>query len=336
MFLSDDFGIDLGYDTIKIYDAKDDKIYSIRDRAAVRKKGGVIAFGDEAYDLQGSLPKSVTMQVPVSAGRIHDVMMLDLMLSNTLYGKHRYLGLKPSLYFAVPSEMTEIERRAYASISNRGRFKNCDVFLIERAFADAVSLERDPFTSKGVMTVNIGASSTSATVISSGKVILNRTYSFAGNRINESIISSVRKKNDLAIGYIAAEELKLSLGSLSGAAPGGKTVYGLDTLNGLPRDGYVTSNTVCAAIRAVTDELIEALTDFVHRIPPQVLEIIKVEGICVTGGTARVAGTEEYYSERLGIPAAISRDYENAAVTAIKKLLDDKTIRDYSYIPSAR
>ena len=49
MFLSDDFGIDLGYDTIKIYDAKDDKTYSIRDRAAVRKKGGVIAFGDEAY-----------------------------------------------------------------------------------------------------------------------------------------------------------------------------------------------------------------------------------------------------------------------------------------------
>ena len=275
MFLSDDFGIDLGYDTIKIYDAKDDKIYSIRDRAAVRKKGGVIAFGDEAYDLQGSLPKTVSMQVPVSAGRINDVMMLDLMLSNTLYGKHRYLGLRPSLYFAVPSEMTEIERRAYASISNRGRFKNCDVFLIERAFADAVSLERDPFVSKGIMTVNIGASSASATVISSGKVILNRTYPFAGNLINESIISSVRKKNNIAIGYIAAEDLKLSLGSLRDSPPGGKTVHGLDTLNGLPRDGYVTSNTVCAALKGVTDELLEALTPFAF---PRQQDVLNLSG----------------------------------------------------------
>ncbi len=336
MFLSDDFGIDLGYDTIKIYDAKEDQIYSISDRAAIRKKGGVIAFGDEAYALQGSLPKNVSMQVPVSAGKINDVMMLELMLYNTLYGKRKYLGLKPALYFAVPSEMTEIERRAYASISNRGKFKNCEVFLIERAFADAVSLERDPFTSRGIMTVNIGASAASATVISSGKVILNRTYPVAGNMINESIISSVRKKNDLAIGYITAEELKRSLGSLGDIKPGGASVNGLDTMNGLPRDGYVSSNTVCASIRSVTDELIEALTDFIHRIPPQVLEIIKSEGICITGGTARTPGTQSYYAEKLGIPVVVSTDYENAAVTAIKKLLSDKVIRDYSYIPASR
>ncbi|MBR0399968.1 MAG: rod shape-determining protein, partial [Mogibacterium sp.] len=172
MILSNEYGIDPGSYAIKIYDRDNERFYSDHNALACDMAGHVIAYGQSAYEMKGSTPRSITIKNSVQAGKITDVLLLEAIIEPLLYRDRRFLGIRPSIYFSVPADMTEIERRAYASISKRGKLKNCNVFLVERAFADAFALGLSVKDAKGIMVLNIGSSQTTASVSSNGRIIL--------------------------------------------------------------------------------------------------------------------------------------------------------------------
>lgn len=332
MILSNDFGIDPGSTAIKIYDRGNESFYSDYNALACDADGRVIAWGEEAYNMRGSTPKSISVKTSVVSGKITDILLLDSIVEQLLYKEHRFLGIRPTICFSVPSDMTEIEKRAYASVSRRSRLKNCDVFLVESAYADALALGLSIKNAKGIMILNIGGSQATASVISNGRIILERSIPLGGEVFTNYILASIRKKNSLSIGYLAAEKLKKDMCDLTGQSGGGVQIYGLDTLNGLPRDGFITARTVSEAVRVKLDELVLLLEDFIHRIPPQVLEYVKNEGIYVTGGSSAIPGMEEYLRQKLRLPVNVSDLYEYSTVKGIKEILGSV---EYQSLPKA-
>lgn len=336
MILSGAFCIDPGSDTIKILDQNSGEIFLNRSAIAVGKQGNVYAIGEEAYAMSGITPKNVRIESPVSEGKITDVLLFDRILESIFTINRRFLGIRPELYFSVPADMTEIERRAYASVSKRGRLKNCTVYLIERAMADAASFGVDIMTTKGVMILNIGASAAYASVISEGRIILERAIPIGGNSFNEYIVSTIRRRNNLFIGNHIAEQLKITMGSIGEITPGGVQVTGLDTQAGLPRDGYVTAHTVSGAISERTKELVLLLEEFIHRIPPQVLEKVKEEGLYLSGGSSEISGLSGYLARELNIPVVVSDQHALSTVAGMKVLKEKDQLKELSRIPVVR
>ena len=336
MILSGTFCVDPGSDTIKVFDPGTGEIFFNKAAIAVNKEGAVYAVLEKAYAMSGITPKNIRIKTPVSQGKITDVLVFDRVLEAIFTEKRRFLGLRPEIYFSVPADMTEIERRAYASISKRGRLKNCTVYLAERAFADAVSFGVDIRKTKGNMIVNIGASATYASVISDGRIILERAIPIGGNDYNEFIISSIRRRNNLFIGTLDAEDLKKTLGGFDEITVGGKQITGLDTQAGLPRDGFVTAHTVRTAIKEKTDDLISQLEEFIHRIPPQVLEKVKEEGIYLAGGSAGIEGLSGYLARALNMPVVVSEHLAFSTVNGMKMLLEKDQLKSLSRTPLVR
>ncbi len=336
MILSDDFGIDPGSNAIKIFDMDNGSFYSLPNALAVTREGRVTAWGEEARQMTGTTPKSISIRSSVRAGKIVDVLLLDQILERALYMNRRFLGIRPSLYFAVPAEMTEIERRAYSSVSKRGRLKNCDVYLLERAFAEAFALGLPIKSTRGIMILDLGDSHIAASVVSGGRIILERAIPGGGEAFSSAVLTAIRKKNNLIIGTLTAEKLKMDLCSLCTADSTGVQVAGLDSQNGLPRDGFVTSRTINEAVKDQLREVILHLEDFIHRIPPQILESVKEEGIYLTGGSSRIPGIREFLMEALNVPMILSEEYEYSVVHGIAKMNSENELKNYARIPEIR
>ena len=146
MFTNHVYGIDLGSNMIKIYSQKSDEILKERNMIAIRNKEDILAVGDDAYEMYEKNPANITVSSPMSNGMIANIGHLEILLHNLLEKTSRNSGSHPVIYFAVPVDMTEIEKRAYYSVAQSGRFRKSKVLLVEtcgRCFRTGNSYHQD-------------------------------------------------------------------------------------------------------------------------------------------------------------------------------------------------
>ncbi len=337
MFFQQEFGIDLGTDTIKIYDKKEDLITVEKNLVTVRNRTEVLAVGNEAYEMLGRVSADTKVSSPVEAGRISDVWQAEAIIHSLLFRQHHYIGYRPSIYFAVPPDMTEIERRAYASIARRGKLRNCSVYLMEKPLADALAMGLPVIKAKGTMMINMGAFSTDLSAIADSHIILNSSVPVAGRAFDEAIAAAVRKKNRFQISLKTAEQLKIRfMGSGEEETPGGVSVNGIDADSGLPRDGFITFGTVQSAVEGCLSEMIEGLQRFLERVPPQIRDTVAKEGIYLCGGSSRIRGIEKKLAENLGVPMHLSSLHENCTIKGLKEAITYTGANKLAYTPVQR
>ena len=227
-------GVDLGTDTIKIKDRSGKKFLYDKNVVALRNDRDVIAVGNDAYEIFEKNPQNVQVIWPMSGGVIANLTEMEIVLSSLLKHFSGAFGSDASLYIAVPSEITQVERRAFFHVMN-GKINAGKIRLIDKGIADAVSAELPVLSSRGHMIVNIGADTTEISVISSGKVILNQTLKTGGRRLDEDICTMVRRKFNLSIGRKTAESLKNNLAFMINGPRLEQKVFGIHTLSGLPK-----------------------------------------------------------------------------------------------------
>ena len=171
MNLSHAFAIDMGTGYVKIYNRTTDSVLKERNMIAIRDHEDIFAFGDEAFDMFEKSPENIEIITPMTGGRIHDAQMMEAVLHLLLRKSVRFAGYAPTLYFSVPLDMTELERRAYVSIAKKGRFRRSQVLFVEKPFADALAMGLPIYNAEGTMIVNIGEQNTEVCILADGRIL---------------------------------------------------------------------------------------------------------------------------------------------------------------------
>ncbi|MDO4617014.1 MAG: rod shape-determining protein [Lachnospiraceae bacterium] len=334
MLFTNMFGIDLGTDSIKIYDHSKGSITSEKTRVAIRKKETVFAAGDAAEEMRERTPQDIQVYTPMANGRIGDISLVEVLLHYVL--DKCYLGYRPKLFFTVPMDTTEIEKRAYYTISHRGRLKRCRVFLVEKPIADALALGIPVSKTNGSMIINMGAQSTEVSVIADQRVIISKVIPIGGNQFDASIVAAVRRFHNFQISYKTAGELKQRLADFTGKNTDLMKVMGIDATTGLPRDGVVTSYTITVTMQELMHTIAEEIESLLKRTPPQVHRAIREEGIYLTGGSTRLPGVDQYLKDYLDLPVKLSSLYELCTISGLKELVTHESLHKLAFTPKKR
>ena len=329
------YAIDIGSGAIKIYDRNKDSFLQETNMIAAKDRTTLIAVGSDAFDLFEKTPDDIDVVAPMKGGRIQDVLMMEAVLHTVLNECSGYAGYRPALYFSVPLDMSELERRAYYSIAKKGRFRRARIFFVEKPFADALSVGVPVNKTEGTMIVNIGMDVTEITVIAENRILISRQLDLGGRTISSAIISGVRHRNGLAISQKTAEELKYTLSDLTAEKNESTKVVGIDVGTGLPRDGTVSSYTVSSSVEGVFSEIAGEIGRLLERIPPQIRTVIRKNGICLTGGSTRIPGIDRYLRAKLDYPVKISKHFEYGTVTGMKRIMEKNELKRFA-VPAAK
>jgi rod shape-determining protein MreB len=261
-----------------------------------------IAFGDEAKRMLGRAPREVEIIRPLRDGVVADVGLAELMLRHYLGRAHqRRVLAKPRMVVAVPSAVTQVERRAVEEAAYRAGARQ--VQIIEEPLAAAIGAGLSIEDGRGAMVVDIGGGTTDIAIISMGSIAASHSLRVGGDRLDEALIAYARKELSLALGERMAEEIKIAVGSVRGARDGDTTIArGLDLVTGLPKGIEVSSEDV----RTALEEQVTAITDFVRmaleQAAPELAGDLNETGVLLTGGGAMLRGLDDLLGEETGLP----------------------------------
>lgn len=268
----------------------------------------VLAVGNEAKEMLGRTPGNITASRPLKDGVIADYEVTEAMLRYFIQKvSGRAWFFKPEVMICTPAGVTQVERRAVleAALSAGARV----AYLIEEPLAAAIGARIPIAAPSGNMIIDIGGGSAEAAVVSLGGVVVHKSVRVAGNKIDESISSFMRRKHNLIIGDVAAEGVKIGIGSATPLTREEKMeVKGRDSVTGLPRMVVVGSGEVYEAIRAVLMQIISAAKGVLEETPPELASDIIDKGIVMSGGTSMLRNFDKLMTAETGVPCHVAED----------------------------
>jgi len=307
---SNDLSIDLGTaNTIVIAKGRGIIINEPSVVAVKTEKYGqqrVLAVGQEAKDMVGKTPGNIKAIRPMRDGVIADFDMTEKMIRKFIEKAHgRSSLISPRIIICVPYGLTQVERKAVreSALSAGAR----EVFLIEEPMAAAIGSGIDIREPKGNLVVDIGGGTTEIGVVSLGGLVLSKSIRTAGDKIDQGIVSYIRRKYNLLIGERVAEEIKINIGTaVSLDKEITMIVNGRDQVEGLLSSVELTSEDAREAMKEPLVEIAEALRDVLEKMPPDLAGDIVNHGIILTGGGALIRQLDKYLSDIVKIPVFVA------------------------------
>lgn len=268
-------------------------------------KNKVLAVGQEAKEMVGKTPGSITAVRPMKDGVIADFDMTERMIRHFIEkAHHRKALMRPRIIVCVPYGLTGVERKAVreSAISAGAR----EVFLIEEPMAAAIGAGLPVKEPKGSLVVDIGGGTTEIGVISLGGLVISKSLRTAGDKLDMAVVDYVRRKYSLLIGERTGEEIKIQIGSaISLEEPLSMQVKGRDQVSGLLNSIELTSEDVREAMKETLKEISNALKDVLEQMPPDLAGDIVENGIALTGGGALIRGLDKYLSDIVKLPVYV-------------------------------
>lgn len=321
------FGLDLGTYEIKVYDKKTDQIWWQKDAIAMKKKKFIFAFGNAAYDMFEKSPEDIQVIFPMKNGVIAHFDDMQYLLGGLLEPSKRFLR-GAQYVVAVPTDVTEVEKKAFYDLVFHSEAKAKTVRVVERGLADAVGCGLDVINDKGIFIANFGAGTTELSVLSFGGMVMNRLLKTGGEDFDKAIAGLVRHNLDFLIGVTTAERLRREFGIFDQSTDSSITVSGRNLVSGVPSQTEVSISLVRAAMKEPLDECVHAIKTMFERTPPDVRKSIEKTGIYLTGGIANLRGLPTYLQESTGLKINMPADPELSAVRGLRTIINDK--KNYS------
>lgn len=319
------FGIDFGTSTIKVYRKSEGIVFDERNIIAIANKNQVIAIGDEAYEMYEKAPKNIKVTYPIRNGVIADFnSMVDLLnhVIQKMGGKSTKLN-SAEFIVATPTDITEVERRAFFDLITSSNAKAKKIRIVEKPVADALGVDLDVTSPHGVMIVNIGADTTEVSVLALGGIVLSKLVPVGGNKFDESIKNYVKKKYNLVIGDKTAESIKKELASAVPCEESEISVYGRDVVTGLPIDMKISSTMVYEAISEYLYAIVDAIRIILERTPPEISSDIIDSGIYITGGSANIRNIDVLIGQETDLTINIAPNASNSVVAGLGKIIEE-------------
>ena len=331
MAFSEEIGIDLGTANVLVYTKGKGIVLQDPSVVAVDEETNeILAVGSEAKDMLGRTPANIIAIRPLRDGVVSDYLVTEMMLK---YFIKKTVGagkfFRPRIMVCVPSGVTEVEKRAVREAATQAGGK--DVFLMEEPIAAAIGAGLDITRPEGVMVIDIGGGTSDIAVIALGGIIANTSLKVAGDKMNEAIITYMRKKHKLYIGERTAELLKINVGTAFPREEE-KTMIcsGRDLVTGLPRDVEISSAEMLEALDEPLHQICEAAHGVLEQTPPELAADLSSAGIVLTGGGALLDGIDKRIAQRTGLAVRIADDPLSCVAVGTGKALENLEVLDRS------
>ena len=329
-FFSNDLAIDLG---------TANTLVNVKGQGIVLREPSVVAInsntkevqavGEEAKQMLGRAPKSISAIRPMKDGVIAHFEVTEKMISNFIRKVHnnRKTLVRPRVVIAVPSGITQVEKRAVRDSAESAGAR--EVFLIEEPMAAAIGVDLPVQEPTGNMIIDIGGGTTEVAIISMSGIVFSRSVRIAGDEMDEAIVNYIKKKYNLLIGERTAEEVKIHIGS---AYPLNESmtmeVKGRDLIAGIPTTLLVSDEEIREALTETFGAIGEAVKIALERTPPELAADIVDNGVVIAGGGSLIKGLDTLLKEATGLPITLAMDPLSAvAIGAGKVLADPKLLR---------
>src|SRR6059036_3306154 len=336
-WLSSDIGIDLGTANTLVY-VKDQGIV-LREPSVVAVQAGtnkVLAVGDEAKRMLGRTPANIVAVRPLKDGVISDFEVTEAMLRHFISKVHnrRRVHARPRVVIAVPSGITEVEKRAVRESAAHAGAR--EVYLIEEPMAAAIGVGLPVQDPAGNMIIDIGGGTTEVALISLSGIVFSRSVRVAGDELDEAIVQYMKRAYNLMVGERTAEEIKIKIGS---AYPSEKEtsveVKGRDLVAGLPKTLMITSQEVREALLEPISAIVDSVRVALESCPPELSADLVDRGLVLAGGGALLRGLDKLLSEQTGLPVHVAEDPLSAVAEGTGKCLNEiKFLRQVASAPA--
>lgn len=302
-------GIDLGTANSLVYLAGEGVVLNEPTVVALAVEDRrVVAVGNEAKEMLGRTPGNLIALRPLRDGVIADYVVTQALLRYFIDGVAGVNRLfKPEVMVCVPAGCTQVERRAVmdATISAGAR----NVYLIEEPLAAAIGAKIPIAAPSGNMIIDSGGGSTEAAIISLGGVVAHKSVRVAGNKLDEGIVTFVRKKYNLIIGEQTSEAIKIKIGSAIKLTKEEKMeVRGRDMYSGLPRMIELNSTEVTEALALPLSAISGVVKGALENTPPELASDIIDKGIVLAGGTSLLRNFDKLLTREIGVVCHVAED----------------------------
>ncbi len=333
-FGSQNMAIDLGTANTLVY---------VQDRGIVLNEPSVVAIetingvkrvkavGDEAKMMMGKTPDSIEAIRPLRDGVIADIEVAEEMIKyfiRKVHGGKKSMFRYPEIVICVPSGSTSVERRAIRdAASNAGASQ---VYLILEPMAAAIGADMPVTEPVGSMVVDIGGGTTEVAVLSLRGLAYTTSVRIGGDKMDEAIVSYVRRHHNLLIGEATAERIKKDFGTAVAPADGiGEIIHikGRDLVNGVPKEITINQANIAEALSEPIGQIVEGVRIALENTAPELAADIVDQGIVLTGGGALIRGLDEFLREETGLPVSIAEDPLSCVALGTGRAMEDPIFR---------
>lgn len=324
------YGLDLGTYEIKVYDKKKNTVWTEKNAIAIADENHIFSVGDEAYEMYEKAPDNIQVVFPMKEGVISHFYDMQYLLQNLLKKERRFAS-GSKYVIAVPTDVTEVEKKAFYDLVIHSTARAKEVKIVERGIADAIGLGLDVQNSSGIFIINIGGDTTELSVVASGGIVLNKLIKVGGSAFDVSITNLVRHSRDFLIGRLTAEDVRRKFDVFDAPSDTLVQVAGRDLITGVPQQAEVSINLVRAAIKEPLEVCIHEIKSMLERTPPEVMRSIQKNGLYLTGGLANLKGLDKYIEGSTGIKVQTTSHPELCAVEGLKKIIMTKDLKKLTY-----
>jgi rod shape-determining protein MreB len=323
---SSDLAIDLGTANTCVYVKGQGVVLREPSVVAVKKDirvNRVLAVGHDAKRMLGRTPGNIEAIRPMKDGVIADFEITEAMLRYFISKVHNSRRLvRPRIMICVPTGITQVEKRAVKESAQSAGAR--EVYLIEEPMAAAIGANLPIQEPTANMVVDIGGGTTEVAVISLSGIVYGRSVRMGGDKMDEAIMSHVKRKYNMAIGESSAEAIKIQIASAYPQDPELEMeVKGRDLVTGIPQNIRITSEEVRKAISEQVDAIVRAVRDALDKTPPELAADIVDRGIVLTGGGALLKGLDQLLREETALPIIVVEDPLSTVVLGTGKALDN-------------
>ncbi len=325
---SSDMAIDLGTANTLVYVKgkgivlNEPSVVAIEE---IRGKKQVLAVGNEAKQMLGRTPGNIQAIRPLRDGVIADFEIAEEMIKYFIRKVHnRRSFASPMVIICVPSGSTAVERRAIQeSAEAAGAIK---VRLIEEPMAAAIGPGLPVTEPTGSMVVDIGGGTTEVAVISLGGIVYARSVRVGGDKMDDAIISYIRRNHNLLVGESSAERIKKEIGSACSPEEGeGRSIEirGRDLMNGVPKEITITERQIAEGLADPVAQIVEAVKVALENTAPELAADIVDKGIVLTGGGGLLSNLDQVLRNATGLPVSIAENPLACVVKGTGSALDN-------------
>ncbi|NBR94976.1 MAG: rod shape-determining protein [Proteobacteria bacterium] len=328
-FVSKDMAIDLGTANTLVYVLGQGVVLNEPSVVAILTGAGGVnvpcAFGETAKMMLGRTPAKIEAIRPLKDGVIADFKIAAEMIKHFIREVNQTKSwLGPRIIICVPSGSTPVERRAIQEAAE-GAGAN-EVYLIEEPMAAAIGANLPVTEPTGSMIVDIGGGTTEVGILSLGGIVYSRSVRVGGDKMDEAIISYIRRYQNLLIGESTAERIKKTIGAACRPENGdGATieVKGRDLSNGIPREMILTERQIAESLMETVEQIVDAIKVALECTPPELSSDIVERGIVLSGGGALLKNLDYVVRQATGLPVFVAENPLLCVVNGCGKVLEN-------------